>query len=106
MSGTPTIKIRCRPSFNYNSVFPTIENGASHLKYEGPGVIVRKIKKQFQIIYLGLHSNLPVSYIQEEMPFILRETQYFILCSDEPLARPIEEAVSDYLASTKAYWYN
>jgi len=41
ISGSPVIKVRCRPSFNYNSVFPTIENGASHLKYEGPGTIVR-----------------------------------------------------------------
>ena len=41
-----------------------------------------------------------------EQPFVLREPQYFILCSDEPLHRSIEEVALEYYSKTKSYWFN
>lgn len=74
---SPSITIRCRPSFHYNSIFPTLENGANHIKYEGPGIIAR------------LQTNIPVSYILDEVPFVLQEEKYIIICGDEPLTKSV-----------------
>lgn len=43
MVGTPNVTIRCRPSFNYNAILPTVESGANHIRYDGPGIIVSKL---------------------------------------------------------------
>ena len=92
IKGFPLVTVRCKPSFNYNAVFPTVECGSNHIRFEGPNQIVR------------LSTDLAVSYVINEIPFMLSEDKHFIISTDESITKSLVDTVKDFSANTKAFW--
>jgi GH15 family glucan-1,4-alpha-glucosidase len=92
VKGTPRIRIRLRPTFDYGSIPPTITRGTNHIRYVSPSLTVR------------LTTNAPTSYILNETWFNLEGPLSLFLGPDESLTMPVEEATSNFLDATVTYW--
>ena len=92
VSGSPRVKVVCRPMAEYGEVIPDVYQGSSHIRYVGLGKPVR------------LTTNIPLNFVTEEQEFVLNETKYLILTWGIPLEGPIEETAEDFLRKTVKYW--
>lgn len=92
LSGSPRVKVKCRPKAMYGETAPEIMHGSSHIRYSG-------FDQQ-----LRLTSNIPLNFITEETEFVLNETKYLVLTYGIPLEAPLEETAEDFLRRTLKYW--
>jgi GH15 family glucan-1,4-alpha-glucosidase len=92
LSGTPRVRIRCRPRGDYGNVVPNTSIQSNHLRYDLGGEIVR------------LNTNVPVSYVAGERDLVLSEKKYLIFTWGPPLERPLEDTAEEYIRLTIAYW--
>jgi len=92
IAGHPRICVRLRPAHDYGAVRPHTTRGSNHIRYVTPGIVLR------------LSTDLPVSFILEEVPFVLDRPVNLILGADESLNRPIAETARDFAEKTHAYW--
>ncbi len=92
VNGTPRIKIRIRPTFNYGSEKAVITKGSNHIRYVSDDLILR------------LSTDISTSYITNETPFLLGKRHTMILGPDEPLSYNIEATGKKYYSNTKRYW--
>ena len=90
--GNPRIRVRLRPTADYGSRTPEITYGSNHIRYVMPAMTLR------------LTTDVPVTYVLEEVPFVLEETCTLILGPDETLNRPIGETSRDFRENTNEYW--
>ena len=90
--GSPTIRIRCRPTFDYGKTTPTITRGSNHLRYVD------------DVEQIRLTTDAPVSYIRGETWFILDRPINLILGADESLTASIRETAQSFLNQTTTYW--
>ncbi len=90
--GNPRVRVRLRPAADYGATRPEITHGSNHVRYVMPTVTLR------------LTTDVPISYVLEEVPFVLEEACTLILGPDETLNKPIAEAGRDYREQTDAYW--
>ena len=58
--GSPRIRIRVRPRFNYGARAPDITHGSNHIRYAHTSQVLR------------LSTNAPITYVFEETPFLWR----------------------------------
>ena len=92
LSGSPRLTVRLRPVCDYGASRPEKTNGSNHIRYVTPAVTLR------------LTTDAPVTYILDEVPFVLEEPFTLILGPDESLTRPIEETARDFFERTSEYW--
>ena len=92
VAGNPRIRVRLRPRFDYGEIEPEITRGSNHIRYVGPTTALR------------LTTDMPVSYILEETPFILESPVHLIFGADESLTAPIAETCRRFLENTAEYW--
>lgn len=92
ISGTPRIRVICRPRGDYGRVIPTASIQSNHLRYDLGSDIVR------------LNTNVPLSYVSGERDFVLSEKKYLILTWGSPLERPLEDTAEEYIRRTVDYW--
>ncbi len=90
--GNPRIRIRVRPAADYGSRRPEVTHGSNHIRYILPAATLR------------LTTNVPISFLLEEVPFVLEESCTLLLGPDETLDRPIAEAGRTFREETAAYW--
>ena len=90
--GNPLVKVRLKPSYGYGTHETTTTHGSNHIRYMSPDLTLR------------LTTDLPVSFILDEVPFILDKPQTLILGPDESLARSISETGREFYENTLAYW--
>ena len=90
--GNPRIRIRLRPVAEYGSRTPETTQGSNHIRYIMPSITLR------------LTTDVPVSFVQDEVPFVVEEPCTLILGPDETLNRPIAETGRDFLEKTTEYW--
>lgn len=90
--GNPRIQIRLRPAADYGARRPEITHGSNHIRYISAANTLR------------LTTDVPISYVVEEVPFVLEEPHTLILGPDETLSRPIAEAGRDFRENTIDYW--
>ncbi len=90
--GNPRIRVRLRPAADYGSRRPVITHGSNHIRYVAPAITLR------------LTTDIPISYVVEEIPFVLEESYTLILGPDETLNRPIPETGRDFRENTNDYW--
>ena len=90
--GNPRIKVRVRPAMDYGARRPDITHGSNHIRYIIPDMTLR------------LTTDVPVSFLLEEVPFILDEALTLILGPDETLMRDISEVGRDFAERTANYW--
>lgn len=92
LSGSPRVKVSCRPVGEYGELEPEVYQGSSHIRYMGLGQQVR------------LTANIPLNFIIDENAFVLNETKYLIMTWGIPLEAPLEETAEDFLWKTTKYW--
>ena len=92
VSGNPRIRIRLRPRFDYGTIEPEMTRGSNHIRYVAPTTALR------------LSTDVPVSYVVEETPFILESPVSLLFGADESLTASIAETAHDFLRSTNDYW--
>ena len=87
LAGTPRIRVRLRPSFEYGAAQPSVTFGSNHVRYAN------------QSYNLRLTTNAPLPYILNEQPLLLQGPVTLFLGPDEPLTDPVNR-----VGQTVDYW--
>jgi GH15 family glucan-1,4-alpha-glucosidase len=90
--GTPRIRLRVRPTFDYGAGRPERTRGSNHIRFVSPNITLR------------LTTDAPISYIMDEVPFVLEEPVHLVLGPDESLTRDVTTVVHEFLERTHTYW--
>ena len=91
-SGSPRIRIRLRPRFNYGELPPVVTSGSNHIRYIGPNLTLR------------LTTDAAVDYILQETAFTLGDPIHLVLGPDETLSDSPSEIARDFEERTNLYW--
>ncbi|MGE0355380.1 MAG: glycoside hydrolase family 15 protein [Burkholderiales bacterium] len=94
ISGSPCVRVMMRPAAEYGLRRPEITSGSNHIRYVGPGHVLR------------LTTDCSVTAILEEMPFVLRDAVAFLMGPDETLQGGVAEVSRRYHELTVDYWHN
>jgi GH15 family glucan-1,4-alpha-glucosidase len=92
LHGDPSIRISCQPMGDYGKITPEIVTGSNHIRYMNFDTQVR------------MTTDVPLSYILKEQPFVLDQDRYIIFTYGEPLEAPLEETAEEFLHKTINYW--
>jgi GH15 family glucan-1,4-alpha-glucosidase len=92
LADTPRIRIRIRPTFNYGADQPQITRGSNHVRYVGPDATYR------------LTTNATISFVTEEMWFLLDQPLVLIFGPDESLTQSVGETGRQFFDMTNYYW--
>jgi GH15 family glucan-1,4-alpha-glucosidase len=92
LSGEPRARVRCRPVYDYGRVDAPSWRASNHIEYSGFPAPVR------------LTTNLPLTYVEDERPFLLERERHLVLTWGEPLEAGLEETAERFLERTIDYW--
>ncbi|MDD9903348.1 MAG: glycoside hydrolase family 15 protein [Rhodospirillaceae bacterium] len=92
VAGTPRIRIRLRPAFEHGAGRPERTRGSNHIRYVMPDLTLR------------LTTDAPVSYIDEEIAFVLESPITMILGPDESLTQSVAQTGKEFFERTDDYW--
>ncbi|MGF7078323.1 glycoside hydrolase family 15 protein [Mucilaginibacter sp. UYCu711] len=92
LKGSPRIRVKCKPVTDYGAKQLTVNRGSNHIQFLGGDESIR------------LTTNIPVSYIFDEHPFVLNETKYLVLTYGQHLAAPLVSTAKRFLRETTQYW--
>ncbi len=90
--GHPRIRVRLRPTHSYNAARPQWTRGSNHIRYVAPNLTLR------------CTTDAPVSFVFNEVPFVLEEPFTLLLGADESLTSPIDETGRQFFERTQDYW--
>jgi GH15 family glucan-1,4-alpha-glucosidase len=90
--GAPRIRIRTRPTYDYGGARPETTRGSNHIRYVMPDLTLR------------LTTDGPVTYLLEEVPFVLDRPVTMLLGPDESLTQPVTETGRAFHEKTDEYW--
>jgi GH15 family glucan-1,4-alpha-glucosidase len=93
VEGTPRIRLRVRPAYDYGSHRCTMTYGSHHIRYVSPSWIVR------------LTTDAPITTVLEEIPFFLDEQITLIFGPDETVQDAVSELARRFLMETLSYWH-
>jgi GH15 family glucan-1,4-alpha-glucosidase len=91
LSGTPRIRVRCRPRLGWSRQASAAVQGSHHLRYEGFAAPLR------------LTTDLPISYLSGQ-PFALTERRHLVLSWGAPVEEPLAPLCERFLSETQRYW--
>lgn len=90
--GSPKLIIRLRPAQrDCSEPFKRIQ-GSYHISYHGDNMSLR------------LTTDISVTAIMDETPFILDKESFLILGVDESIEEPIDQLATRFLNDTESYW--
>ena len=92
IGGTPRICVRLRPHCELGTGRPERTRGSNHVRYVMPDRTLR------------LTTNAPISYIVEEVPFLLSSPIELVLGPDESIASSLADLAREFAERTDAYW--
>jgi len=92
LSGRPRIRVCCHPVGDYGRKQPDTVFGSNHIRYQGLDAQVR------------LTTDVPLSYVDQEVTFALTEAKYMALTWGVPLEGPLNSTVEAFLVKTIDYW--
>lgn len=92
LSGTPRVRVACRPVGQYGEQDLTRRRSSNHIAFLG-------LEEEMR-----LTTNIPLTYVLDEEDFVLNETKYLVLTYGAPLEAAIESTAERFLTSTVAYW--
>ncbi|WP_259070225.1 glycoside hydrolase family 15 protein [Mucilaginibacter sp. X4EP1] len=92
LDGSPQIIVKCEPVSDYGNVKLTVNRGSNHIQFLGGDENIR------------LTTNIPISYVFDEQPFVLNEAKYLVLTYGEPLEAPLISTAERFLRETNQYW--
>jgi GH15 family glucan-1,4-alpha-glucosidase len=92
LASAPRIRIKCRPRGDYGAIAPDVAAQSNHVRYEMGSDVVR------------LSTNIPVSYVVDERPFVLNETAYIIVTWGVRFEAQLAETAEQLIHRTIEYW--
>ncbi|MFQ5959489.1 MAG: glycoside hydrolase family 15 protein, partial [Alphaproteobacteria bacterium] len=92
VAGTPRVRIRLRPAFDYGATAPEVTHGSNHIRYAGTTLTLR------------LTTDAPLPYVLNERPFLLQRKTTLILGPDERLRDSAADVGREFLERTIEYW--
>jgi GH15 family glucan-1,4-alpha-glucosidase len=92
LGGSPRVRVRLRPRFDWGRVVPDITQGSTHIRFIGPHTALR------------LNSDAPLSYLLAETWFVADRPMNFILGPDETLLTGIEDTARGFEQETTSHW--
>jgi GH15 family glucan-1,4-alpha-glucosidase len=92
LSGEPRARVRCRPTYDYGLAQIGSWRASNHIEYSGFPTPVR------------LTTNVPLTYVEDERPFLVDDDQHLVLTWGEPLEAGLEETAERFLERTLDYW--
>ncbi len=94
LSGTPRVKVTCKPVGEYGDFVPSMNQASNHVKFLGLENEIR------------LTTDISLTYILENQYFVLNDIRYMVLTYGAPLEAPIESTCETFLQKTVSYWRN
>jgi GH15 family glucan-1,4-alpha-glucosidase len=92
IEGSPRITVRVRPRADNGATLPERVIGSNHLRYLAPGLALRLV------------TDAPISYVAEEIPFVLSSPLDFLFGPDEALRMSLPDTAALWLDRTYEYW--
>lgn len=92
LKGEPAIVVCCQPRGEYGALIPETVIGSNHIRF-------LNFEQQVRIT-----TDIPLTYIQQEKPFVLDQDRYIVLTYGAPLEAPLLETAEDFLRKTINYW--
>ncbi len=92
LTGSPNIKVTCKPVAGWSKEPVRPVRGNSHLRFE------------FSNDSLSLATNMPLTYLSEETAFPLKEKLYFVLSWSAAIEEDLQQMTERFLAQTEDYW--
>jgi GH15 family glucan-1,4-alpha-glucosidase len=92
LEGEPRARVRCRPTYEYGLDDIGSWRASNHIEFTGFPAPVR------------LTTNVPLTYVEDERPFLLEHDHHFVLTWGEPLEAGLEETAERFLERTLDYW--
>ena len=92
LQGNPSVRVHCRPVYDYGLKEAASWRASNHIEFTGLPAPVR------------LTTNVPLSYIEQERPFVLQRDRHLVLTWGEPLEAGLEETAERFLERTLTYW--
>src|SRR5262245_12008524 len=92
LEGEPRAVVRCRPVYEYGETASRSWRASNHIQYTDLPAPVR------------LTTNVPLSYLEEERPFLLERSHHLVLTWGQPLEAGLEETAERFLERTLDYW--
>jgi GH15 family glucan-1,4-alpha-glucosidase len=92
LSGEPRARVRCSPRYEYGLVEAGSWRASNHIEYTGLPAPVR------------LTTNLPLTYVEDERPFLLERERHLVLTWGQPLEAGLEDTAERFLERTVDYW--
>ncbi len=92
LSGSPSIRVCCKPVSGWEKTPIRPVRGSSHVRYDIRGD------------YLRLLTNMPLTYLCEETPVILTSKMYFALTWGLGIEDDLVKVSHEFLDQTTKYW--
>ena len=92
LSGSPSIRVCCKPVSGWEKTPVRPIRGSSHVRYDIQGD------------YLRLLTNMPLTYLCEETPVILTSKMYFALTWGLGIEDDLVKVSHEFLDQTTKYW--
>ncbi|RZK42268.1 MAG: glycoside hydrolase family 15 protein [Hymenobacter sp.] len=92
LSGSPRVRVACRPVGQYGEQELTRRRSSNHIAFLGLEEEIR------------LTTNIPLTYVLDEEDFVLSETKYLVLTYGAPLEAALDSTAERFLTSTEGYW--
>ena len=92
LEGEPRAVVRCHPVYDYGQSVAGSWRASNHIQFTDLPAPVR------------LTTNVPLSYVEEERPFLLERDHHLVLTWGEPLETGLEETAERFLERTVDYW--
>ncbi len=94
LSTSPAIRVECRPVSGWNKDMVRASRGNAHLSYEIRNEVMR------------LSTNMPLTYLTDEMSFQLNEKIHFALTWSSSVDTDLAEVTERFFRLTNTYWRN
>ena len=92
LSGTPRVRVACRPVGNYGETQLSRRRSSNHIAFLGLEEEIR------------LTTDIPLTYITDGEDFVLSETRYLVLTYGAPLEAALGSTAERFLRATTDYW--
>ncbi len=92
LTGTPSIRVSCRPVSGWEKEPVRPVRGSSHLRYDIRGEVLR------------LLTNMPLTYLCEDTPVALTQKLYFGLTWGLGIEDDLVKVTHEFLDQTTRYW--
>jgi GH15 family glucan-1,4-alpha-glucosidase len=95
IEGVPLVTVRCNPVKGWSKEPAGVTRGNSHLRYDA---------HQNHPDELRLITSMPLTYLEDQQGFSLKEKTYFALTSGVGIEDDLVQVSEQFLSKTVAYW--